>query len=128
VLIAAYLRRIAMDVFVARTALVPSNKSPLTWDCEYAPQPIIGDDYCGAHADGYDSADYELGYLDWAKMVMDAAGTHLECYLFLAAARDYVGHAQRCEDRDEQPLPRGKWCEAHVAGQIDRALEIADEI
>jgi hypothetical protein len=115
-----------MDTFVARTALVPSSVSQSSRDGYCGEQ--IADAYRGAHADGFDYADYQHDQLEWAKMVWDTAGTPLEGYLFLAAARDYAEHKVWCEDRNEQPLPRGKWCEAHVAGQIDRALEIAGEI
>lgn len=115
-----------MDTFVARTALIPSSASRSSYDGYCSLQ--VGDDYRGAHADGFDYADYQHDQMEWAKMVWDVAGTNLEGYLFLAAARDYADHKVRCEDTGQQPLPRGKWCEAHVAGQIDRALEIADEV
>ena len=115
-----------MDTFIARTALVPSSASQAS-HYGYCGQQI-DDKYRGAHADGYDYADYQADQSEWAKMVWDVAGTQLEGYLFLAAARDYAEHARWAEDNSQKPLPRGKWCEAHVAGQIDRALEIADEI
>jgi hypothetical protein len=111
------------DSFAGRLNMVPSSIR-----CDDYRATQIGDDYRGAHADGYDYADHMECRYTWAKMVWDVAGTPLEGYLFLAAARDYAEHAGYCEGRGEQPLPRGKWCEAHVAGQIDRALEIADEI
>lgn len=113
-----------MDSHIARTAMVPSCRSSLSSD-DYRAQPI-GHEYSGAHADGFDYADY-CDEIEWAKMVWDVVGTRLESYLFLLAARDYKEHQTRCEDRNEKPLARGKWIEAHVAGQIDRALEIAEE-
>jgi hypothetical protein len=115
-----------MNVFVARTALVPSSASHASHDGYCGLQ--VADEYRGAHADGFDYADYQADKLEWAKMAWDVAGTSLEGYLFLAAARDYADHKSYCESEGTEPLPRGKWCEAHVAGQIDRALEIADSV
>lgn len=115
-----------MQYHIARVNLLPSSLSSLSYDGYCSGE--IADEYRGAHADGFDYADYQHDKLAWAQMVCDVAGTRLESYLFLAAARDYAEHAARCEERNEQPLPRGKWCEAHVAGQVDRALEIAGEI
>lgn len=109
-----------MQAHVARTVLLHSSAHP---DC--LPDAVqVGRDYRGAHADGFDYADYQADRMEWAKMVWDTAGTPLEGYLFICAARDYSDYAASAD----KPLPRGKWCEAHVAGQIDRALEIADEV
>lgn len=99
-----------MDVFVARTAMVKS------------------DIRSGAHADGYDYADYQADDIAWAKLVWDVAGTPLEGFLFLCAARDYASRVQSWEECGTKPMARGRYCDEHVAGQIDRALEIADEI
>ena len=114
------------DSYIVRTALLPSSVHATNCDDYHTTQ--IRDEYRGAHAEGFDYADYQADQLEWAKMVWDCAGTPLEGYLFIAAARDYADHATRCVNSDREPLPRGKWCEAHVAGQIDRALEIADSI
>jgi len=109
-----------MQAHIARTVLLHSSAH-----CDFIGEgPQVADNYRGAHADGYDYADYQNDQMGWAKMVWDVAGTAQEGYLFICAARDYADYSSRTE----QPLPRGKWCEAHVAGQIDRALEIADSV
>jgi hypothetical protein len=99
-----------MDTYIARTALVKSEFRS------------------AAHADGFDYADYQADQEAWAKQVWDVAGTCLEGYLFLAAAQDYREHLASAICRGVQPMPKGKYCEQHVAGQIDRALEIADSV
>jgi hypothetical protein len=103
-------KEIQMDTFIARTALVTS------------------DIRSGAHADGYDYADYQADPEGWAKQVWDVAGTNLEGILFLNAAQDYREHLIGCVRHCITPMPKGKYCEHHVAGQIDRAIEIADGI
>ena len=115
-----------MDTYIARLSLIPSARSPLSRD-DYQSE-TIEDCFSGAHSDGFDYADYMADQVEWAKMVYDVAGTRLESYLYLAAARDYSEHFERCVNDGQEPLPRGMWCHAHVLGQIDRALEIADEI
>lgn len=113
-----------MNRHAARATLLPSSRSPL--GCNDGPQ--IEDAYTGAHSDGYDFADYQADKIEWALMVCEVASTSAEAFLFLCAARDYKEHVERCEEYGEEPLPRAKWCDAHVAGQIDRALEIAGEV
>ena len=97
-----------MDASIARTAMVRSEISS------------------GARDDGFDYADYQADKAAWAKMVWDIAGTNLEGYLFLAAAADYREHVCLCENEGSKPMARGKYIEHHVAGQIDRAIQIAD--